>query len=347
MWALIDTLQGRMRMLSSALDSLIPTMGLLKSRYVAYSKGGVGVSHHEKPARDPTAAADRLSRAIAKLQDTIQAQPGELIVAWMFEILEREIVAQGQDYSADERLFGYLTDIATMDEMLAMCHHNQYGHVSRCIPTDNTPEQEQEYQVQRLSKGAIQCRPSFHRRLGEAMRCFHESPWPKGRKDVLWWEKASTSRVKLVSFWQIFREELKFGQDASNMDPQRSVLTAILFDTDPEYLAELSREKELCEAASTLSPTSPSLANHTPQTIWGSSSDEQAIVRRKRTKAKALRLAATGVSDTSKDDGNASTSADGTDWADDSPISVKQDSLSVFSKMYPSNGLASGNVRWQ
>ncbi|CZT20610.1 uncharacterized protein RCC_06468 [Ramularia collo-cygni] len=351
MCVIIDDLQGRMRLLSHMLDPLLPTMRLLKSRFVTYSKGEENVGHREKPATDPTDNAERMSRAIQKFQENVQAQPGEAIVAWAFDLLEREIVRQGQSYDADERLFGYLTDIATMDEMLGMCYHNQHGHTSRSIPTDNTPQQEQAYQVQRWTKGSIKCRENWTKGLGHMMKSFHDSPWPKGRKDVGWWEKASRSRAKLAMFWQFFRDELKFGQDASEMDPKRSALKLIVFDTEPEYLAELQREKELCESNSRTSaqrsPLHPAAASHIPQTVWGSSSDEQGIVRHKKTKAKALRQAPLEVQDQTDESSTPATSSEDTDSADDMPIPVKQDSLSVFGKMYPVDGIASGSVRWQ
>lgn len=131
------------------------------------------------------------------------------------------------------------------------------------------------------------------------------------------------------------------------MDPKRSVLKLITFDSEREHLVELLREHELCEAVSAAdTPTSSidsSAVSHAPQTTWGSSSDEQAIVRRKRTKPKALRQASV----VSQEQSALPTSADDVRSADDSPIPVKPDSLSVFSKMYPSDGIASGSVRWQ
>lgn len=85
-----------------------------------------------------------------------------------------------------------------------------------------TAEEIHERNANRYRQGGLRIAQNTFRCAGAMMRRFHESPWPKGKKNMEWLEKATKSRQHLASFWKIFRDGIRKAEIASGMEPARS-----------------------------------------------------------------------------------------------------------------------------
>jgi hypothetical protein len=199
---------------------------------------------------------------------------------------------------------------------------------------------------------------SVGRRLGSLLHEFCNNPWPKSGSGPIWLEKATKSRQLLSTFWQAMRVEwTAYAEQQSDGISRETIIANVSFDLSPSYLAVVAAERKLhgtdsqrgqaADFASTLKETA--ISAHLLQSTWGCPTTPTDPVRRKRTKAK---LARTLMEELSEPAVNASGNQQRESALKDSVsqdakvqrIAVKQESLSVFNKMFSSGGTTS--IRW-
>ena len=193
-------------------------------------------------------------------------------------------------------------------------------------------------------------------RLGPLLRNFCEAPWPKDHKSPTWLDKVTESRKCLSNFWKAAREEWKAMEEAKGpiRPSMQQLLESMSFDTTPEYLEEVRKEREEGEAeiqrmqAAQVRQGSP---YSTLQTTWGvadSSKMEQKSDQSQRTKIKTTGTNTSGnlgISTLSIGQGKMSQSSN--EGVTATEIPVRQDSLILFRKMFSSStGSTPGSVKW-
>ncbi|KAK6381765.1 hypothetical protein LTR65_011040 [Meristemomyces frigidus] len=144
--------------------------------------------------------------------------------------------------------------------------------------------------------------------------------------------------------------------DIMTMDEMFHMLLQHRLDAEPEYYDEIEQDRRACEAVSraieiaAAAALGVEAAPYQSQKVWGSDSNEEQPIKRKQTKAKAARnlhgacdAPGEGIQALALEEVDAEPEV----IPDIHPILVKQDSLSVFHKMFPADGTCqSGSVRW-
>ncbi|KAK5114399.1 hypothetical protein LTR85_010221 [Meristemomyces frigidus] len=261
----------------------------------------------------------------------------------------------------DKRLYDQLSDIATTDELRCMWFYNQMdvAKVEDGAIEAYCKRLYGDQPVRKLGNAVLDQR--CEERIGRLLRQFAEVPWPKGaRKDLAWLEKATKLRKRLARFWQAIREECKRAQEGAGMGEKLMAESQadIGFDMDNEHMAKLEKERSTCEresavaAAAVAASRAKAAAQLGLEPLRSSSGGETAPVRRKQTKAKSARAAARDAADLEADIAKLTLSdpSEGDEpqpHVDLTPIPVKQDSLAVLYRMYPTHATsAQGTVRW-
>jgi hypothetical protein len=192
---------------------------------------------------------------------------------------------------------------------------------------------------------------SIGKRLGPLLREFCDHPWPKSGSGPVWLEKATKSRQLLSAFWQALRDECSAGAKlTSDKIIFDTIVADMSFDTSPRSLAMVDEERRLHQHGPTA--VAPKNAeNQTPalQSTWGSQNAHAGPVRKKITKAKSVRTLEEEFAGlalpASSDEQNEPMLQDSVSQEPSAlRIPVKQESLSVFNKMFSSGGTTS--VRW-
>ncbi|USW46943.1 hypothetical protein Slin15195_G002620 [Septoria linicola] len=336
------------RLLSQTLEGLTPAMRAVRSRYTAYQKEGT-IQHDMRPVDwDNMDPADILWTCYRKTQLFFlpNSFPDQLKEAFLKlgEVLTLGRVAR----HADQKFLDYLADLEALAEMLEILTYNQMSYRSRAIPHSAAAGcieackgiiSEKAIAELRIPRQSVE-------RLGQAMSVLYDTSWPKGEHDCAWLSKASTCRDKLSAFWNIYRKEMQTGDRAISKEMMSSdIMSLIDFDTRPEHLAGIAAERLACTAwgnspgGATPNVTPP---EHTePMRDCGST--QAGPVVRKTTRAKILRLYPS--TDPKADTAPTTINREQTS-ATVEPTPIKQDSLVVFARMFPTSGTAGGSVRW-
>jgi hypothetical protein len=198
--------------------------------------------------------------------------------------------------------------------------------------------------------------------LGPLLRVICEHPFPKGQgqRGTVWLAKATEARHRLTQFWQTFRKTTL--EDRKRQEPTDQRYPALVrdlfsFDVAPEYLDSVAAERSQIEAEELISRDAAASkqagtknsAGGLQQSTWGkgdTASNEH--VKERPTKLKAscltseeeLELLQVGL-----DEVQVGAAAEEPTEPEKVHIAVKQDSLSVFTKMFSSAGSTS-SVRW-
>lgn len=197
---------------------------------------------------------------------------------------------------------------------------------------------------------------SIGRRLGPLLQDFCNSPWPKSGSGPIWLAKATKSRELLSNLWQAVRDEwpTHFRQ-TSKVWPE-AMISNMSFDLSPRYLAVVAAERRLHEAddqqvrcPTTPAPTNAASDTPTLQSTLGVSNTCTDPVRKKRTKSKLARtlaeeLSGPGTPSSSSRQHEPLLQETSSQTPTIPKIPVKQESLSVFNKMFSSGGSIS--IRW-
>ncbi|KAK5735757.1 hypothetical protein LTR17_007929 [Elasticomyces elasticus] len=332
-------------------DRLLPSMGPMKPRFNARRALGLGRSTGPV-SMDLMGNGDILTNIIYQIQ--AGAISGSMHLPMWFNALETELLNQkGPCSRADKQMIDQLSDITAMDEIRQMWLFNQLGHNTRELT--NRTRQEREDAALRPSGGvALNFSRDWILRFASHLRYFSKAPFPKGRKSLEWLKDANASRLRLAEFWDAVHEGFGVAQLAAGCDISKSALGTFDFDMEPEYLLTLDRERSECEEASRMADAATANATFKFDTLamaedWTGDSEGAKPIRRKQTAAKASRavepleansparlmpVLCDGVSDEAQP------------AIEQVPIDVTRDSLSVFHKMYPSEGVQCGGVRW-
>jgi hypothetical protein len=197
--------------------------------------------------------------------------------------------------------------------------------------------------------------------LGPQLRKFFEAPWPKYHNSPTWLEKVTRSRECLAVFWQDARVKWTLAErrlHGSLRPGIREVIGAISYDLTPRFLEEMQREKELGEIEVQRMQATQTPHQITPQalqTVWGSEDESTKGVlpkEDKHTKVKTtgsitadrVDISTPGVDD---EGGSHARTDHAASSSNSSLISVNQNSLGVFQKMFSSStGSIPGSVKW-
>ena len=192
-------------------------------------------------------------------------------------------------------------------------------------------------------------------RLSPLLRKFCEAPWPKDHKSLTWLDKVTESRECLANLWEAAREVWKaMEEDVRALNPKmQQLIDSMSFDTTPEYLDEVRKEREEGEAEIQRMQANQSRQDstvHVLQTAWGHT-DGSKIGRKsdqpQRTKIKTTGANTAdhlGTSALSLGDGEAS--QDRNEGMPAAEIPVRQESLVLFRKVFPSStGSTTGSVQ--
>lgn len=210
------------------------------------------------------------------------------------------------------------------------------------------------------SKGGIQGTKTFEQRkaadvqCGQLMRSFSGFTLPKGVKNRSWFTKMTEARERLHEVWQHIRTV--FSERQSSIGRSELFITSIIsqmsFDESPEYLARVAAERQEIEQKF----QRDSMLGKVPKPLsfqpsWDSGANKDMAVRRNLTrKTNASRDDGTIEKDLEQltlsnnvsleDDDHQSTSASAPQ------IAVKQETLSIVSKMFTTRAESVSGVRW-
>ncbi|KAK4889797.1 hypothetical protein LTR27_011414 [Elasticomyces elasticus] len=332
-------------------DRLLPSMGPMKARFKARRALGLGRSTGPV-SMDLMGNGDILTNFIYQIQ--AGAISGSMYLPMWFNALETELLSQkGPCSRADKQMIDQLSDITATDEIRQAWLFNQLGHNTRELT--NRTRQEREDAALRPSGGvALNFSRDWILRFASHLRYFSEAPFPKGRKSLEWLKDANESRLRLAEFWDAVHEGYGVAQLAAGCDISKSALGTFDFDMEPEYLLTLDRERSECEEAGRMADAATANAIFKLETLamaedWSGDSEDTRPIRRKQTAAKASRAVERPecpypASPTALLRGDVSNEAQTA--IEHVPVQVTRDSLSVFYKMYPSEGVQCGGVRW-
>lgn len=245
-----------------------------------------------------------------------------------------------------------ISSIALIDEMRLAQIWSQLG------PFEEPPEGANRFEGARATDGLRPTRARsrlIEKRLGSLLRDFCEAAWPKDHKSPSWLDKITESRRCLSAYWQAAREDWKRTHEIEGLlhPEMEPLIHSMSFDVSPEYLEQVRKEREQGEEQirhMQAAQNRQSSASQVVQTTWGSSDSSTSgseSAPSKRTKVKTtgssmsdLSVLALSISD-----------SDETQKSDDhkpiAAIAVRQDSLSVFRKMFASStGSTPGSVKW-
>ncbi|KAK4950715.1 hypothetical protein LTR10_010708 [Elasticomyces elasticus] len=334
-------------------DRLLPSMGPMKARFEA--RRALGISRRTGPlpiSMELMGDGDILTNLIYQIQ--AGAIHGSMHLPMWFNALETELLNQkGPCSRADKQMIDQLSDITAMDEIRQAWLFNQLGHNIRKLT--NRTRQEREDAALRPSGGvALSFSRDWILRFGFHLQYFSEAPFPKGRKSLEWLKDATESRSRLAEFWDAVREGFVVAQRAAGCDISQSALGTFDFDMEPGYWLALDRERSECEEASRLADAATADATIKLDRLamaedWSGDSEGAKPIWRKQTAAKASR--AIEALEANSPARSMPASCDGVSneaqpAIEQVPIDVTRDSLSVFHKMYPSEGVQCGGVRW-
>jgi hypothetical protein len=250
-----------------------------------------------------------------------------------------------------------LSSVALLDELRLANTWSQLGPF-RAPPEETLPEQgpqrdNADPDVHDSRKITLEPADEVYREsLGQLLRKFCASPWPKDHRSPTWLDKVTESRKRLADIWQAIRD--RYVQDSFDWQAEMSYLS---YDLSPQYIKEVHEERELGEEQirrSKISHAKPQSVPQVLQTTWGNVHNEDVRIKARveKTKIKTtgpptaehLDVAALGVRESD------SAEVDSGQAANHSPlvsIPVKQDSLSVFRKMFrTSKESTTGTIKW-
>lgn len=191
---------------------------------------------------------------------------------------------------------------------------------------------------------------------GQLLRTFCERAIPKGTRNRSWLKKMEESRMRLSKYWNWVRDtwNQKQGSVGRSESFMAQILSRISFDVGPKHLAEVDTERQRILDDMKDANAVGAQQRSRPQFMrqpWDTGAGEDGAVRRNLTKKSTA-----SRNDASIDDGLQSldlgdeTEAE-TDSIDRQPnsikqIAVKQVTLSLVSKMFPTGAEDSSSVRW-
>jgi hypothetical protein len=193
-------------------------------------------------------------------------------------------------------------------------------------------------------------------RIGQLLRDFYELPMAKGPRNVSWLEKTTASRERLTEFWQYVRETWHMSE-TKLMEPydfNTNMLSHMSFDISSGHLAKVEAERKQIEddgRRERIPIAQHQRSDQFVQQPWDIGAGEDGVVRRKLPKK----------SNASRGDGLLEAELKGLDL-DQAPaeqvdipslasttmpqIAVKQDTLSLIAKMFPTGVDGTSGVRW-
>ena len=190
---------------------------------------------------------------------------------------------------------------------------------------------------------------------GQLLRKFCELPIAKGPRNVSWLEKMDAARESLTEFWQCVREHWNISQmEFGRPNPDTMMMSRMSFDISSEYLAKVEAERQCIKDEDRREGMLKAQQHNKAQFIqqsWDIGAGKDDVVRRKISKkSNALR------SDASVEDALQDMILDEAPVDEDAltlpeptltqRIAVKQDTLSLVAKMFPTGSDGTNGVRW-
>lgn len=281
----------------------------------------------------------------------IEEKPGG--VSWLVSKLKRELKGVAYNRSLEY----WMSGIALINEFSVLWSWRQtIDHASpenKIAISDNLRSRDMlTADFGRLDEQAKDALDGLdHLECSRLLQQFCKLPPPKGSKDRSWLNKMTDSRKSLTDVWIAIRslwneKERILGREE---EFRADFLSRISFDTSPEYLAGLEEERQRIEEGE----SGKMRKNHESQEpgfarqAWDLQTESDGAVRKKLTKktnsthrnvsieSRMETLALNQDSHAGRYESNRAIR-----------IAVKQDSLSIISKMFPTGAEGSTSVRW-
>ena len=321
------------------------------------------------PSGDPKTPSDRIHQAFCDLVAAMNERHGSKLSR--FRALAEQLSAVQFDKRADDRL----STLTKMDAMHLSVEWSQTIHRrSPAAAQAHEPCMESETKTQALvfrKRRAIdpslegtyevltsgQPHPRFGKPLGPLLRAICDHPWPKGHRGSTWLAKAAEAHHHSTKFWQALRS-IAYQESEINR-PTDERYPALLrdlfsFDVSRDHLASVEAEHKQLEDEiqrlsdiATLKRAKSSKEADGLQSTWGTVAALDEPVEKKSTKVKTHRTTSEEELEALRVGLEENQVVD----AEDEPtkptkvhIAVKQDSLSVFNKIFCSAG--STSIRW-
>jgi hypothetical protein len=305
---------------------------------------------------DPKQQSDHIYRWAENMALAVcDRSPGG--ISWLVRKLKREL--EGAVYNRG--LDNWLSGIALMDEFVLLWSWRQT--IDHCDPLTVRKEMRSRdmlpHTFEFVDKRTIDVLRDGTGDLesSKLLRRFCEVPLPKGPKDMLWLNKMTTARESLTEFWTRVRYHLNERQRKIGRAEEfrAAILSHMSFDISPAHLSRMSEERRQIEEEDQ-KPRAPGYCQENDTLFvhqsWDIGMGSDSVVKRSVTKkVKKTRQGTSdkiGLEKLTLSNDPAANHSDGTDLASApvARIAVKQDSVSVISKMFPTGADGSGGVRW-
>lgn len=257
---------------------------------------------------------------------------------------------------SDKRVDDQLSDLALLDTLRLSVICSQVVPNSKATESDIFSSAPSQAKIG-SSPAAQVPNIRYSQDFGLLLRAFCDHPWPKGRYGRLWLEKATETREHLTKFWVALRDHWFAECNKADVAPGfvSMVSPSISVCLSPAHLAKVDEERKQCETEirrledkKALQENKKSDALLVAQSKWGTDSTSEAPLQKKRTKAKLARTLLENKANITAPSLVAQVTAQLEPSPEEPPkqqIAVKQDSLSVFNKMFnPDRGNAA--IRW-
>lgn len=337
MQVLTTELRGYMKSQTYALDS--PATRAALREWETACRDAANILLDDSESFDPEYLIGRLANGVAVLQETNGLHDHHGVNVLLTTTISR-LKHPRISCRVDRRLYDHIADLAVLNEMSAACKYNQMGHYT---PPARSSEPRIFTPVRRPTAEAKQ----ITKEMGMLLKTFYNTPLPSGRKNLAWWDAVKQCRLQLAQFWDSGRSKIIILSTAHEEIPQ-AVVNWFSFDSSPEFLAHLNKERQACKVITDSDARAQRAAKENrlirePLAPWGDFNEEAHPVRRRKTKAKARQ----GITmETIPIPASLTSVSNDLPENEVALIYVNEDSRVVFTKMYSAT-VDNGDISWQ
>jgi hypothetical protein len=322
-----------------------------------------GVRHSLEQYLDPSKQSDRLLFAAYEMSClVILVSPREMVPVGISRWVQRiEHELSGLVYSKDVE--NWLSGMALLNELHVSWQWRQMTdyhdpldeklvtleiNSRNMLPANFKFRSKENLAAMSSTAGDLEC--------GQTMRAFCEIPPPKGVKDLAWLRKMTDARKHLHETWRLLRASWNDRESDVGRSQlfRTSVLSCMSFYESPEYLARIDTERHRIEENDQSLKTARKerqLESQFVRQAWDTGADGSSVVKKtltKKTNASRNDVAIDGRLRKLSLSNKPLVKSSGSNAAS-APmplIAVKQKTLSVLSKVFPTGADGSSGVRW-
>jgi hypothetical protein len=336
--------------------SLVHSIKMMREYYVRHEKANRRLTTHDL---DPNRQSDRIMYTIMALQEVVEDGFPDGILWWIGKLKHGM-----RDVPYNKGVENWLSGMALLDELHTLwCWRQTAGHqepvtedalTREIIARDSLPPN---FNIRKYrTSQAIMGKSEGDRECGRLLRGFCELSVPKGPKDLSWLKKTVRAREVLAKFWQCVRGTWSDRQKRMGRFEAftAQVLSHMSFDISPDFFLKLEEERQHIEtkhkAEKSLKEQLQGDSKFTPPS-WDTSKGEDGVVRRNLPKKSNAvrnnapiedRLRHAILEQAPPED--TTVASQGSELK--TRIPVKQDTLSLMAKIFPTGADGTNTVRW-